>query len=170
MERCGAKTRSGGLCQNHPTRENGKRCRMHGGAKGTGRPITTGRYARVCKPKLQATLMAFLADPEPESTREELAMARSLYCDYLERAGSGDGEEQRAWLATIATLADKSSRVRSRHALTAAELDLIKVVIIRVVRSMLSPAEAREFWSRLADALGLQQETLPQGGTWSGAV
>jgi len=32
---CGAKTRSGGSCKNHPVTGK-KRCRMHGGAKGSG--------------------------------------------------------------------------------------------------------------------------------------
>lgn len=35
--RCGAKTRSGGLCRS-PAVHGRKRCRMHGGAPGTGAP------------------------------------------------------------------------------------------------------------------------------------
>ena len=35
--RCGAKTRSGGACRAPATRGN-KRCRMHGGAEGSGAP------------------------------------------------------------------------------------------------------------------------------------
>ena len=36
--RCGAKTRSGTSCQ-APAVRGKKRCRMHGGAKGTGAPV-----------------------------------------------------------------------------------------------------------------------------------
>lgn len=36
--RCGAKTRKGTACQ-APAVKNKKRCRMHGGAKGSGAPI-----------------------------------------------------------------------------------------------------------------------------------
>ena len=35
--RCGAKTRSGEPCKNHPVTGK-RRCRMHGGAKGSGAP------------------------------------------------------------------------------------------------------------------------------------
>ena len=46
--RCGARTRDGRLCRNHPIRRR-QRCRLHGGAKGTGAPrgnrnaVTHGR-------------------------------------------------------------------------------------------------------------------------------
>ena len=49
--RCGAKTRSGTPCRS-PAVRGKKRCRMHGGAKGSGAPIGNqnalrhGRYAR----------------------------------------------------------------------------------------------------------------------------
>lgn len=44
-ERCGAKTRAGGPCKN-PIVTGRKRCRMHGGAKGSGAPTgkRNGRY------------------------------------------------------------------------------------------------------------------------------
>lgn len=35
--RCGARTRSGRPCRNHPIRWR-RRCRLHGGAKGSGAP------------------------------------------------------------------------------------------------------------------------------------
>ena len=49
--RCGAKTRSGNPCH-APTVRGKRRCRMHGGAPGTGPPVGNanafkhGRYAR----------------------------------------------------------------------------------------------------------------------------
>ena len=49
--RCGAKTRSGKSCQS-PAVKNKKRCRMHGGAEGSGAPkgnrnaLKHGRYTR----------------------------------------------------------------------------------------------------------------------------
>ena len=42
--RCGAKTRSGGACRS-PAVHGNKRCRMHGGAQGSGAP-KTNRNAR----------------------------------------------------------------------------------------------------------------------------
>ena len=35
--RCGARTRGGRSCRNHPIRRR-RRCRLHGGAKGSGAP------------------------------------------------------------------------------------------------------------------------------------
>ncbi len=35
--RCGARTRGGRLCRNHPIRQR-RRCRLHGGAQGAGAP------------------------------------------------------------------------------------------------------------------------------------
>jgi hypothetical protein len=35
--RCGARTRDGRSCRNHPVRRR-RRCRLHGGAKGSGAP------------------------------------------------------------------------------------------------------------------------------------
>jgi len=35
--RCGARTRGGASCRNHPVRWR-RRCRLHGGAKGSGAP------------------------------------------------------------------------------------------------------------------------------------
>jgi uncharacterized protein YjcR len=49
--RCGAKTRSGGFCKS-PSVNGKKRCRMHGGALGSGAPrgnknaLKHGRYTR----------------------------------------------------------------------------------------------------------------------------
>jgi hypothetical protein len=36
-QRCGARTRRGQFCRNHPIRRR-QRCRLHGGAPGTGAP------------------------------------------------------------------------------------------------------------------------------------
>jgi hypothetical protein len=50
-QRCGAKTRSGGSCRS-PAVQGKKRCRMHGGAAGSGAPRgnknaeRNGRYTR----------------------------------------------------------------------------------------------------------------------------
>jgi glucans biosynthesis protein len=52
--RCGAKTRSGGSCRS-PAVSGKKRCRMHGGAQGSGAPLGNqnalkhGRYTRTAK-------------------------------------------------------------------------------------------------------------------------
>lgn len=51
---CGAKTRSGAPCRNHPVTGK-RRCRMHGGAKGSGgqpgniSALKTGKYCAAAK-------------------------------------------------------------------------------------------------------------------------
>jgi len=40
-QRCGARTRGGRPCRNHPIRRR-QRCRLHGGAPGTGAPRGNG--------------------------------------------------------------------------------------------------------------------------------
>lgn len=43
LEPCGAKTRAGTPCKRPPNRGS-KRCRLHGGARGSGRPPTSGKW------------------------------------------------------------------------------------------------------------------------------
>jgi hypothetical protein len=45
LPKCDAKTRAGTPCQRPPNRGS-KRCRLHGGAKGSGRPPTSGRWTK----------------------------------------------------------------------------------------------------------------------------
>jgi uncharacterized protein YjcR len=71
--RCGAKTRSGAPCK-APTVRGKKRCRMHGGARGSGAPranqnaVKYGRYRRE-------------AIEERASLREFLKMASEMVSD-----------------------------------------------------------------------------------------
>jgi glucans biosynthesis protein len=58
--RCGARTRAGGSCR-APAVKGKRRCRMHGGAAGSGAPrgerngnFKTGRYAQETKAMLRA--------------------------------------------------------------------------------------------------------------------
>lgn len=69
-QRCGAKTRKGTLCQS-PAVNGKKRCRMHGGAKGTGAPqgnqnaLKTGYYTREAIEERRA-MLRFIRDMERE--------------------------------------------------------------------------------------------------------
>lgn len=128
---------------------------MHGGANGTGRPLLHGRYSRVVKPGVRAKLEEFMADPDRDSLGEELALARALYASYLERSGGGDDDNNRAWLATVATIGDRNSRVRSRQAFDAREVVALKLSIIAILRDILDDEAAREFRRRFAELWGL---------------
>jgi uncharacterized protein YjcR len=66
--RCGARTRSGGPCKS-PAVQSKKRCRMHGGAEGSGAPkgnqnaLKHGRYTKEeiqCRKELRELLQGAL--------------------------------------------------------------------------------------------------------------
>lgn len=83
---CGArKKRTAGLCSkkagwrtDHPGE--GK-CYLHGGRS----PIKHGRYSKVTRPRIRDLIEAHAADPDPLNTLPELAAARALFQDFLER-------------------------------------------------------------------------------------
>lgn len=84
-ETCNAKTRSGGRCQ-HPagwrTSHLGQgRCHLHGGST----PIKHGRYSTIARESLRALIEQHAADPDPLNIFPELAAARALFQDYVER-------------------------------------------------------------------------------------
>ena len=88
--RCGAKTRQGGKCTNPPV--TGKtRCRMHGGARGSGRPIIHGRYSQAMKGTLRDAFHASLSDPSLLDARQTIAGMDALAKAQAERVEDGDG-------------------------------------------------------------------------------
>jgi hypothetical protein len=164
--RCNARTRGGGDCQNYAT-EHG-RCRMHGGANGTGRPPTHGLYSEVLRKGLQDKYRAFLGDPAYTSVAKELALARALLADYAGRFVDGvalpaeDIERLTNLIDKIGKLAERTSRIEARTALTARELDLLGVVIIREPTAELDRERARDVWDRIvAGVFGFR---LPEPG------
>src|SRR5262245_31247121 len=82
MTPCNAKTRSGKPCQGKPM-PNG-RCRMHGG-KGSGGPITHGRYSKISRPRISELILQFEQDANPIDLIPELSLLRALVQDYIER-------------------------------------------------------------------------------------
>ncbi|MEL6705522.1 MAG: HGGxSTG domain-containing protein [Bacteroidota bacterium] len=85
MKLCGAKTRSGGRCRktagwgtDHPG--TGK-CRLHGGAS----PIKHGRYSSVKRELIRRLIEQHADDPDPLDVLPEIAAARALFQDFVER-------------------------------------------------------------------------------------
>ncbi len=82
---CGAKTRAGHPCRREAgwnTDHLGQgRCRYHGGAT----PIKHGRYSKITRPRIQELITTHAADPDPLDTMPELAAARALFQDFIER-------------------------------------------------------------------------------------
>lgn len=82
---CNARTRSGNLCRlpaGHRTTHVGQgRCRLHGGAT----PIRTGRYSVIKRDSLRDMISHYEADPDPLNVLPELAAARAIFQDFVER-------------------------------------------------------------------------------------
>lgn len=83
--KCGATTRTGGTCR-HPcgfrTDHPGKgRCYLHGGKS----PIRHGRYSAVTTHRLRELIERYEADPDPLDVLPDLAAARALLTDFVER-------------------------------------------------------------------------------------
>lgn len=82
---CGALTKSRKPCGQqagartpHPGQG---RCYLHGGLT----PIKHGRYSSIKHERLRALIEAHASDPDPLNILPELAAARALFQDYLER-------------------------------------------------------------------------------------
>jgi hypothetical protein len=82
---CGANKKSGGTCRrpsgwgtDHP---GVGRCKLHGGAS----PIKSGRYSKIKRESLRQLIAEHEADPDPLNIFPELAAARALFQDFIER-------------------------------------------------------------------------------------
>ena len=83
--RCGASTRDGGYCDAWPVKGK-KRCRMHGGADGIGRPLIHGRYSRVARGALKAKLERWEDSEEDwRSCRAEIALQQALLETFVSK-------------------------------------------------------------------------------------
>lgn len=93
---CGAKTRTGGVCQ-QPAMTNG-RCRLHGGKtpRGFNSPnLKHGRYSKDLPTRLAAAYQDAADDPELLSVRQDIELI-----DAMIRASFSDleaGENPKAW-------------------------------------------------------------------------
>lgn len=88
---CGAEGKRGGGPCRHPagfrTDHLGSgRCYLHGGRT----PAPTGRYSLVERPRLQALIEKFEADPDPLNLLPEVQLLRALLLDYINRYDDQD--------------------------------------------------------------------------------
>ncbi len=142
--KCGAKTRSGGKCRKpagHRTDHPGQgRCHLHGGLT----PIRHGRYSSVQRRSVRELVAKFEADPNPLDTLPELALARALLADYLERAGKGrvpfDPHDAMQLVAEISKAVKRIEDVRSAEHVSRGEFYRVLQELGRVVDLV-----AREF-------------------------
>lgn len=82
---CGATTRDGGQCQRVAgwgTDHKGQgKCKQHGGAT----PIKHGRYSDIERDRISDLLQKFEEDDDPLDILSEIAAARALLQDFIER-------------------------------------------------------------------------------------
>jgi len=159
--RCGVPTRDGGYCDAWPVK--GKlRCRMHGGAEGSGRPPETGRYSTVLRNGLRQKYSHYLADSDYRNLACEIAIERALFAEYLSRFQDGvnltanDISRLMDWASGIARTVERVVRMENQSALTGREVQLLEVTIIKLLAEFLTEPERALFASRLSEALGSQ--------------
>lgn len=106
MKPCGATTRSGGKCKQKAgwgTDHVGQgRCKLHGGAT----PIKHGRYSSVSRTRIRDLYERHAEDAAPLDVLPELAAARALFQDFVERYD----EWRDAFLAWHASFSDEYQR------------------------------------------------------------
>ena len=158
--RCNAKTRRGTPCRKWPTRSNRKRCYLHGGAPGSGRPVITGRYSEVARGALREKYQGFLGDENWRDLACEVAIERALFASYLSGIPEGDGpgrediERMISWLDKIGKMVERIGRMENATALTAREVQLLETIIVTLLYEYLPSERCTEFAEKLAQALG----------------
>ena len=158
--RCNARTRDAGYCKNWPTKAHGRRCRMHGGAPGSGRPIIHGKYSKAMRAELRDHYSQALED-EPESLdlADELAFIRALIMEFQSRFIEGIPQTSDdvglviGWLANVSQVANRASLIQSRSALTVRQVALLETVIVHLLAEFLGPRQREAFTERLSEAL-----------------
>ena len=165
---CGARTRSGGHClkpSGWGTDHVGQgRCRLHGGAT----PITSGRYSKVQRERVRELIEQFEADPDPLNILPELAAARALFQDFVERydewrdallawhesyqADGGaakprqilDIADAHRLLSEVTKIAKRIEDIRAQSAISRADFYRVMTEMGRVVDLVVDDEELRE--------------------------
>jgi hypothetical protein len=78
------------------------RCKYHGGSSG-GRPIVTGMYSRELTSTLHQEVERIATDPNFLSLVEELAVAKAMFADLVEKMSKEIAEDKDVWIGTKQT-------------------------------------------------------------------
>lgn len=144
---CGARTRGTGVCRNQPgfkTDHLGQgKCYLHGGAT----PIKHGRYSSIQRQELRVLIEHHEADPNPLDILPELAAARALFQNFIERYDAWR-DALIAWHQSYKATARPISEERILH--IASVLTEFEIVI----------RDADELTDKQADDLKAARETL----------
>jgi hypothetical protein len=162
-KQCTATAKSTGeRCQN-PAVTGWDVCRMHGAgtpSRGTtgGAPPTHGRYSAKRRESLQEKIQEYRAEDDPGELWEELALLRALLQEWLSDLEKIERDTVDVILDlqdSIRRTLDTINKIKTRTALTAAEVEFLQARIADVFTSYV-PREQRD------DALNeLKQITKP---------
>lgn len=157
---CGAKTRSGHPCRKEAgwgTDHFGEgRCRLHGGK--VGRQFKHGQYATVTKKTIRDLANELEADPEPLNVLPELALARALLLDWLNRYGELDAYsdrppdplEARPLIEGISKIVYRIERTKNAKAISPSDLYRIMAEMGRAVDTVVADenqkAQIKDAW------------------------
>lgn len=160
-EICGATTRDGSKCQRPAgwgTDRDEGRCKQHGG--NGGRPPKHGRYAAERSESLQRKIQEYRNDPNPAEMWEELALLRAVLQEWLKDMDEVTEDSVSVLLDlqnSIRRTLDSISKIQSRTALTAAEVEYLQARIADLFSSYV-PAEQRN------DALNELEQIVDSNG------
>lgn len=147
-EHCGAKTRSAGRCRKQAgwgTDHLGQgRCRLHGGSS----LVKHGRHSMIIRASIRELAEAFEADPDPLDLLPELAQARALYVDYVNRSAVDpnlwDPGVAAKLLAEVGKTVKRIEDVRSQNAISQADFYRVLMEMGRVVDGVITDQDQRE--------------------------
>ncbi|WP_425153969.1 hypothetical protein [Candidatus Palauibacter sp.] len=158
---CGAKTRGTGLPCRRPagwgTEHAGHgTCKLHGGAS----VVRHGRYSRYAAKRapIRELLEKHRADPDPTDVLEELALARALLEDWLDRY-TAITESLLAWHAAGGAEDTRPARVPQLREIMPL-LDTISKIVKRVEDVKASNAISRADFARVMTEMGRVVATL----------
>jgi hypothetical protein len=164
-KRCTATAKSSGERCKNPAVTGWDVCRMHGAGSpknetSGGAPPMHGRYSAKRRESLQEKIQEYREEDDPAELWEELALLRAVLQEWLGEVEEIDTETVDVILDlqnSIRRTLDTINRIKTRSALTAAEVEFLQARIADVFKSYV-PRENRD------DAINeLKQLTDPNG-------
>ena len=160
--KCGAKTKSGGTCQNvagYKTDHVGEgRCYLHGGRM----PIKHGRYSQV-KGRLGDKIAEHSNNPNPLDLLPELATLRALFEKWItERGEEGNAETvagAEKLIDGMRKTVDTIHKMQTRELLTSREMEMGLMEITRIIaEEVKEPETIARIAKRFSTAFSIHAE------------
>jgi hypothetical protein len=165
--RCGARTKSGGLCAAWPV-AGSARCRMHSGVDSAGRPPVHGRYSRVARGKLKGHLEQWEQDEgDWRSCKAEIAVQQALLEIFVSklpedgRITARDHALAQSWTEAISRTKLRAAKIEQSSAITIREIRLLEAVFAKELVNLVGEERAAAFLDHVADLLSTEGLALP---------